>query len=68
MDPKCISLQREVEGDDRRREGNVTIATYWISETEVTHPRNTGSHQNVEEARSGFSPRASRGRMALLTP
>lgn len=31
-------------------------------------PRDGGSHQKLEEARKGFSPRASRGGAALLTP
>lgn len=30
--------------------------------------RNTGRHQNLEEAKHGFSPRASRGNVPLPTP
>lgn len=58
-------MPRFAKGGRRLREGSGHRGR---AETEVMQPKDVGSHQNVEEARNGFSPRVSRGRLVLLTP
>lgn len=61
-------LQERCQGrddPDRRGEGNVTTEaeTEGCSQT----PRNTGSHQKLEEARTGLSPRTQIGEERRVT-